>query len=157
AVIGCPAPGKRHHGTVVEVIVPERVKAVPTALWWADQFRVLWFVLGHEEGGASMGCVSHAASYGCENMIRGGIVDVLSGIQAQAVEVKFLDPVAGIGNEKLAHRTGMLVCIVNRWAPVRGVAIRKIFWGELRQKIAVWSHMVVDHIQDHAQPQCMCP
>jgi hypothetical protein len=36
--------------------------------------------------------------------------------------VKFLEPVAGIGKEKLAHRTSMLVCIVNGLTPVRGVA-----------------------------------
>jgi hypothetical protein len=121
----------------MEVIVPERVEAIPAALWWADQFRVLGFVLGHQKRGTPTGRVSHTAGYGRENMVCGGIVDVLGGIQAQAVEVKFLDPVAGIGNEKLAHRTGTLVFIVNSLAPVCSVAIRKVFWGELRQKIAI--------------------
>src|SRR5207302_11386585 len=36
AVVGCTEPGQRHHRTVVEVIVPECVEAVPTALWCAD-------------------------------------------------------------------------------------------------------------------------
>src|SRR5262249_1504585 len=133
-VIGCTAPGKCYHSTVVEVIVPEHVEAMPALLRWADQFRMLWFVLGHEEGGATMSRVRHPAGYGCENMVCRGVVDVLGSVQAQAVEVKFLDPVAGIGKKKLAYRPGMLVCIVNGLTPVRGVAIRKIFWGKLRQK-----------------------
>ena len=72
----------------------------------------------------------------------------------RAVKVKFLDPVAGIGKEKLAHRTGMLVFIVNRLAPACGIAIRKIFWGELCQKITVWSEVIVDYVEDYLAPAC---
>src|SRR5215216_1310923 len=144
-VIGRTMPSERHHRTVVEIIVPEGVETISAALWRADQFGMLWFVFSHQEGSTSMGRSPHAVGNGQKNMVCGSVINVLGGIQAQAVEVKFPDPVAGIGKEKLAHRTGMLVCIVNGLSPVRGVAIGKILWGKLRQKIAVCSQVVVNH------------
>src|SRR5262245_7860124 len=107
---------------------------------------MLRFVLGHEEGGTPMGRVPHTADDGRENMVRRGVVDVLGSVQAQAVKVKFLDPVAGIGKEELAYRARMLVCIVNGLPPVRSVAICKIFWGKLRQEITICSQVIIDHV-----------
>jgi hypothetical protein len=46
-VIGCTASGECYPSTVVEVVVPEHVKAISTPLWWADQLRMLRLVLGY--------------------------------------------------------------------------------------------------------------
>jgi hypothetical protein len=35
------------------------------------------------------------------------------GVEAQAIEVKFVDPVSGIGEKELAHRAGVLVVEVD--------------------------------------------
>jgi hypothetical protein len=54
-VIGLVVSGKRYHGAVVKVIVPEGVEAIAALRWWAYQLGVLPFVLRHQEGGPPQG------------------------------------------------------------------------------------------------------
>ena len=107
SVIRLVAAGHRHHSAVVEVVVPERVKAIAALRRGADQLGVLRLVLAHQQGGAATRRLPHPAGHGRQNVVRRSVIDVLRGIDAQAVEVKLLNPVAGIGQEILADRTGM--------------------------------------------------
>ena len=122
-VIGFVAPGDGDHGAVVEVVVPEHVQAIAALRWGADQLRVLGFVLIDQQGGAPTRRLPHPAGDGRQDVVRGGIIDILRGIEAQAVKVEFLDPVARIGQEELADGAGMRIVVVEGLAPVRGVAV----------------------------------
>ena len=54
----------------------------------------------------------------------GVVVDVLRGVEPQAVEVELVDPVGGVGDEELADRPGVGAVEVDRLAPVGLVAGR---------------------------------
>ena len=42
-----------------------------------------------------------------EDVRRGRVEDLLRGVKPETVEMKFVDPVTGVGDEELAHRRGI--------------------------------------------------
>ena len=69
--------------------------------------------------------------------------------------MKLVDPIPGVGEKELTYWTGMLAVKVDGFAPVGGITVGKIFWGELHEVVPVRSEVVVDHIEDHSEPQCV--
>src|SRR3569833_3027942 len=88
-------------------------------------------------------------------MFAGGVVDVLSGVEAQAVEVKFLYPVAGVGEEDFADRPVIGAVEIDRIAPLGVIAIAEIVRRKLPEIIPVGADVVVHHIEYHAHTETM--
>src|SRR3569833_1242635 len=86
-------------------------------------------------------------------MFAGGVVDVLRGVEAQAVEVKFLYPVAGVGEEEYADRPVIGAVEIDRIATLGGIAIAEIVRRKLPEIIPVGADVVVQHIEYHAHTQ----
>jgi hypothetical protein len=59
-------------------------------------------------------------------MIVRPIEDLLRRVQPQPVEVIFVDPIAGIGDEKFARRPRIRAIEIDRFAPLVVVAIGEI-------------------------------
>src|SRR5687768_13645405 len=64
--------------------------------------------------------------------------------------MKFVDPIARVGEKILAYRSSIVAVEVQSLAPVRGVAVREIGVGKAFKIVAVGAEMVVDHIQNDA-------
>ena len=64
-----------------------------------DERRMLRLILGNDDRVAPTCCASHRATDLGENVRSRRIEDLLRGIQAQPVEVKFVDPVTGVADE----------------------------------------------------------
>src|SRR3569623_1225647 len=88
-------------------------------------------------------------------MFAGGVVDVLRGVEAQAVEVKFLYPVAGDGEEEFADRPVNGAVEIARIATLGGIAIAEIVRRKLPEIIPVGADVVVLHIEFHAHTETM--
>ena len=73
----------------------------------------------------------HAPGDGRQDVLGRGVEDLLGGVEAQAVEVELLDPVAGVGQEELAHRAGVGAVEVDGLAPLVLVAVGEVVRGEL--------------------------
>ena len=65
--------------------------------------------------------------------------------------VEFVDPIAGVGDDELADRAGILAVVIDGVAPVGVMLLREIVVGELAEVIADRAEMVVNHVQHHAQ------
>jgi hypothetical protein len=78
------------------------------------------------------------------------IVDVLRRVEPQPVEMKLIDPVAGVGDEELAHRPAVLAVEVERGPPVGRVALADVVRRELREIIPIGTEMVINDIEDDA-------
>ena len=89
-----------------------------------------------------------------EDVILGAVVDVLRGIQPQAIQMELVDPVAGIRDAEFADRPGIVAVEVDGRAPVRGL-LAEVLRGEFGEVVAVGAEMIVDHVQDHAQAERM--
>src|SRR3569832_2406759 len=76
-------------------------------------------------------------------MFAGGVVDVLRGVEAQADEVKFLYPVAGVGEEEFAARHVIGAVEIDRLAPLGGNAIAEIVRRILPEIIPVGADVFV--------------
>ena len=79
----------------------------------------------------------------------------MDGVDSQAIDVEFVDPVSGIGDEELSDRRGKLRVEVDRLAPVRAMTLGRVFGRELGQIIAGRAEVVVDHVEQHAELEPM--
>jgi hypothetical protein len=117
----------------------------------ANEASVLGFVLGHDKLAAVRRDGANALIDLREDVAGRRIEDLLCRIEAQAVQMKLLDPVGGVVQEKLAHRTCAWSVEIDGVAPFVFVAVREIGVGELAQVVAVRPEMIVDDVQDHAE------
>ena len=151
--VGFVVAGQRDDRAVVEVVVPERVQPVAAAIRRTHQLRLLRLVLGDQERRALAARLAHAPRDRRHQMFGRGVVDLLGRVQAQAVEVEFVDPVGGVLDEQLARRAGVVAVEVQRRAPLVRVAIGEVVGREAREIVPVGADVVVDHVEDHAQAQ----
>src|SRR5262249_40675825 len=106
-VVRLPTAGQRNDRRVVKIVIPETIKAVASFCARSNEFYLLRFVLSYQNKRfvrrAFMGRFANRA----QDVLRRIIVNILGRIEAEAVEMKFIDPVAGIGDEKLTHLAGV--------------------------------------------------
>ena len=88
-----------------------------------------------------------------QDVRRRRVEDLLRRVEAQAVEVKLVDPVAGVGDEELAHRPGVGAVEVDRVAPLVLVAVGEVRRRERAQVVADRAEMVVDDVEDDADAE----
>src|SRR5262249_60386094 len=86
-----------------------------------------------------------------EDVVVGGVVNRLGRVQAQAVEVELVDPIPGVGDEKLAHGTGLGAVEVEGVAPLVGVAGVVVVGRELPMTRPVGAGEGVGDVED--QPE----
>ncbi len=115
----------------MEVVVPNRVEAIAALRRVADLPGILRFVFTHKVDTPSARRCARPDGDGRQHMSGRGIVELMRGVQPQAIAMKLVDPVAGIGDEELPHRVAEFVIEVQRVAPLRLVAFAEIVRREL--------------------------
>ena len=73
-------------------------------------------------------------------------------IEPQAVQVILLDPMAHVGQHKLPYGFTAVTVVVDGVAPVGHVPVVEVLIREFPHVIAVRPKMVVDDVENHAQP-----
>ncbi len=91
----------------MQVVVPQPVQAVAAFLGRPDQPGFLRLVFGNKKDRARAGFGPRLARDLGQNMLLRFIENALGGIEPEAVEMEFLDPVARVADEKLAHWPGV--------------------------------------------------
>ena len=69
--------------------------------------------------------------------------------------MKFVDPVAGIGDDELAHRRGIFTVKIDRLPPLVFIAIGEVVVREFREVGALRAEVVVDNVEDHRESRAM--
>src|SRR4030088_3328854 len=88
-------------------------------------------------------------------MPRRFVMDLLRGIETESIEVKLVDPVAGIGLIELAHGYGVFAVEVKRLPPIGFVLLAEIPRGESREVVTVGTEVVVDDVEDDSDAEGM--
>src|SRR5262245_16154992 len=154
-IISLVMTGQGHHGGMMKVIVPQSVHSVALRFRRLDQPYVLRFVLRHYDRKATGCALADAICDLRENMNRGSVANVLRRVHPKSIEMKFLNPVSRVGNEKLAHRPGIGPVEIERFAPVRGIAVGKIIRRKIFQVVSCGSGMIVNNVKNDAQAEPM--
>src|SRR5207248_8333067 len=122
-----------------------------------QEARLLPFVLADDEGYAALGGLAHLADDGGQDMIFRSVEDLLCRVETQPVEMVFVDPVASIGEEKFAHRTGVIAIEIDRLTPFVIVAVGEISCRERVEVVTVRTEMVVDDVKDDSDAERVRP
>src|SRR5262245_15196265 len=133
----------------MEIIVPERVNPVTALLRRPDKDRLLRLVFGDDDSRPPSRDLTDAPGDGRQDMIVRRIVDVLRRIQPQSVEMEFINPVSGVGDEIFTHRPGVISVKIDRGAPIGRVMFGEVILGEFPQVISILPTVVVDDIENH--------
>ena len=81
-------------------------------------------ILSHDDRGFVAGRLVRRRRDLANDVRRRFVEDLLRGVEAKAVEVEFVDPVAGVGDEKLPNRSGSFSVEVQCVAPFGRLALR---------------------------------
>jgi len=76
----------------------------------------------------------------------------LRGIDAQAVEMKFLNPVSSVCGEKLANWSRFFAMEIDSFAPIGFIGRGEVVFGETWQAIPVGADVVVDDVENTPMP-----
>jgi hypothetical protein len=77
------------------------------------------------------------------------VFDGVDGVQAQPVEMKFLDPIFSVLNEEVANRPGGPSIELDRVAPRGSVAPREEIRRIERKEVSLRSEVVIDDVEQH--------
>ena len=84
---------------------------------------------------------------------RGGVVDRVDGVQAQAVDVEVADPALRALQDPLPHGVAPGVVVVHRRAPERRVLGGEVGAEGLERLAAARADVVVDDVEDDGEPR----
>src|SRR3954452_3648426 len=113
---------------MVKVVAPLRIHAKPALTWLKQNARVVEIALGddvHVPTGAVAYVISNLLDRG-EHVQLTRVEDGMGGIEAQAIEVKVLQPGAGVIDNEFTHRRAPRPVKIKRPTPCRLVAIGEI-------------------------------
>jgi hypothetical protein len=100
--------GERDMRGVMQIVVPDGIDAEAAACHRSQQPNVLPFIFGdNQDRPVRCGGTRRADDLG-KNVLFRGVVDVLRRVETQAVEVELVDPIGGIGRDKLPHGSRIL-------------------------------------------------
>src|SRR5437588_10521953 len=85
----------------MKVVVPEAVESVAAALERSDEARLLRLVLGDDYRRPARRRLARLARERGDDVVAGVVVDALRGVEAQAVHVELVDPVAEVREEEI--------------------------------------------------------
>jgi hypothetical protein len=88
-----------------------------------------------------------------DDVIVGRVEDLLRGVEPEAIDVVFADPVFGAGEHQLAQRPRTRAVEIERVAPFVVVPVGEIVLCEARQVVAVRPEVVVDDVEDDAEAE----
>ena len=100
-VVGLASPREGDAGRVMEVVVPDGVQAISGFARRPQQCDVLGFVLGDDPRVPRRGGGADVIAHVGQDVTRRPIANRLRGIKAQAIQMEFADPVAGVGSNEL--------------------------------------------------------
>src|SRR4051794_19857564 len=137
------------------VVVPKRVEIVAAFFSRPDHLRFLRLVLRDEQNRALASGFPGSATDRADDVFFGGIVNALGRIEAEPVEMEFLDPVTAVRDEELADGSGIVSVEVDRVAPfVRAFAVDVIV-RKNAEIVAVRAEVVVDDIENYGEAEGM--
>ncbi len=152
-VVAVVFAGHQHVRGVVEVVVPLGGGALRAAVAAAAQVAGAVAVVLEDQVDLALtaGAGLHGGAQGLDDVRARVVADGVDGVQAQAVEVEFLQPVQGVVDEEIAHHLAARRIEVDGRAPRR--VVRRVEEGQRvgMQVVAVRPEVVVDHVQQRHQ------
>lgn len=134
---------------VKEVVAPEGGHLAAALVEWSEQFGVEDVALGNEvdlalKAGAEIG---HAGSDVVGDVRLGFVGDAVDGVEAQAVEVEVLDPVADVFEDPGAGDAGVVSVEIGSIAPRCPMLVRDVA-AEVVEVVPLGAEVVVNHVED---------
>src|SRR5208337_2827309 len=143
-----------HAGTVVKIVVPDTIEPVAPLIMGSKQPRVLRLVLGDKQDASLSARGAGVAADLCQDVLGRAIVDRVGRVEPQTVEMVLRNPVPGVGDEVLADRSTVGAIEVQRISPIIAAALLvQVMTGKRVMAASVGTEVVVNHVEDHAEPQ----
>src|SRR5437763_16545734 len=96
-------------------------------------------------------------AYRTHNRFRRFVINALSRIKPKTVEMKFLDPVASIGDEEFPDRPAIFPVEINQFTPFVFPLTIHVILGVNTELVSIRPEVVVDDVENHAYPWRVCP
>ena len=151
AVIAGGLAGDQHVQGMMQIVVPLRAEALDPAAAPRQAARLVAVVFEDEMNRAIGDAPAHRLADLVDDVGRAVVEDGMNRIEAQPVEMKFVEPVERVVDEEIAHWPAPRPGEVDRGPPRRLVALGKKIGRVPRQIISFRSEMIVDDIEEHGE------
>jgi hypothetical protein len=150
-VVAC----ERAPDLMMEVVGPHGIESPPARRRRGHHVRQVAVIFGDQQHAALAGSGTHPAGELGEEVSRALVDQRVRGVEAQAVDVVLVDPVQSIFEEEVAHHVAVRAVEVHGVAPWCLMAARKVVRAEAAEVVAVGAEVVVDDVENHAEPHLM--
>ena len=103
-VVSFAFSGQRDHGAMMKIVVPNCVEIVAAFIARANQFGFLPLILCDQNNIARLCGVASGPPDCSHDVFVGGVFHLLRGIEPEAVETKFVNPITPVSDEEFADR-----------------------------------------------------
>src|SRR5215472_13793449 len=136
----------------MKIIVPLRVYAVATHLRRTDDTGIVQIAFGDDicQTPQTPRLRLKCAGQFLQDVKRAEIEDTVDRIQAQRINVVLREPVESVVYKEIPYAIASPAVVVDRRSPRSSIRIRKE-WCEIREVIALWPQMVVNHVKHYGQ------
>src|SRR5437879_4486791 len=131
------------------VVIPYSIKVIATLLSVSHQFCLLQFIFRTQEDGPPSGRLPRRAPDCSHDVFLRFVMNALGRIEPKTVKMKFLDPVASIGDKELADWPAVFPIEINRIAPFVFALAIDVIVGVNAEIISVGSEVIVNDIENH--------
>ena len=135
----------------MKIIIPHSIQISPAFAARPHHVRFLEIVFGDEDDRARAGCFSRRASNSADDVFVGLIADSVRRVETESVEMKFLNPISSVRNEKFADRSRIWPVEIDRVAPFVFLLTNQIIIGKNPEIIPVRPEVVIDDIENHTE------
>ena len=146
---------KRNNRTVMKIVIPDTVEIVAAFAARPNQFHFLPFVLRHQNDGTLACGAAGSSTDSADDVLVRFVEDAFCRVEAKAVEVKLFDPIAPVGDEKLADRPRIRSVEIDGITPIVRIPAPEIMIGEDAEIIPVGAEVVVNDVENYSQAERM--
>jgi hypothetical protein len=141
---------------MMEIFVIQAIKAVAACRRRPQQPGMLRLVFREDDHLTRCRSGAGRPGDGGQQVFGRGVVDLLRGIDPEAVDVELPDPVRDVAQHEFADRTRAVPVEVQGLTPLIRVSARAIVRCVPRQHVAARAQVVVDDVEHHAEVQGVC-
>ena len=136
----------------MKVVAPLRIESEAELFGGCDDAGIVEIALGDrvDAAGRALRAFAHGRRQVLQERLGGMIDDRVHGIDAQAVDVKLIDPLQRVVNEEPAHVVAVRAVEIERQSPRRLVAVGEVR-AVLAEIVSLGTEVVVDDVEEDGQ------
>src|SRR6266478_3240199 len=135
----------------MEIVVPHSVEIIATFTARSNQFGFLALIFCEQKNRTRTSRFARGAANSPDDVFIRVVKDALRRVEAESIEMKLLDPVASISDEKFADRSCVWSIEIDRVSPIVFLLASQVIVGINAEIISIRAEVIIDNVENDTQ------